>query len=143
MKAKLYIGGDKFFNDNPIAGTRFLWNGSAGGTMVKINGPIFGSGLSNIFLDCNRTTRAAIGLQLISANNGYFKGIKIVSYSSIGLDMNVQPVASINGEANGIGTTNNIFDGLQIFNPDTPSIAIKLDGWNNVSGYDCCQNIFR
>ena len=137
------LAGSLFFNDNPISGTRLLWQGAVGGTMIKVNGPIFGFGMENIFLDCNRNARAGIALQLISASNGYFKNVKAVSYSSIGLDMNVQPVASINGEANGISSANNVFENLQLYNPDTSTTALKLDGFRDANGHNCTQNIFR
>lgn len=66
----------QFFAGYPVTfGTRLLWRGASGGTMVSIRGPLQGWGVNNMALDGapdggDFGGLAGIGLEVISAQNG-------------------------------------------------------------------------
>jgi len=72
------------FPGTPTPSVKFLWAGSAGGTMMVVNGPLQGWGIDGIEFDGNNS--AGVCLQIISAQYGACRGCSFTGFTNIGLD---------------------------------------------------------
>lgn len=117
-----------------INGTRILWNGSVGGTMVEFQGGGVGGGiLGSILLDGNN--KAATGLYLLHWAAGHFQTVGIKRCTGTYLKLYTQTVPDTIG-----GVRDNIFD--LYFTDTIPSgaIGLSLDALTTTS--DALQNTF-
>lgn len=137
------LSGDSFYSEIPMSGTRLLWKGPAGGTMIRMNGPLSGCGVEDMSLDGIRysATQAGKCLDIISLNNGYFKNVQGISFSNIGLHLRTVICANIDGQNNGLGSVGIKFLNTAWFQPDTPATCVKIEG-DGEHGQDPCQCIF-
>lgn len=126
-------------------GTRFIWTGASGGTMVEIDGPCQGNAIQHIALNCNDL--ADYGLVLKSASRGHFPFITISDFNNTGLKTTVVSAETISGMTEGIGTEGNIFDNLRIDANDSATgvIGIDLEGYTGSAsnGFDTTRCWFR
>ena len=76
-----------------MSGAVLRWTGSAGGTMVQINGPANGNAVANLGLDAAGS--AATCLRILSDRMAEFPNITCANNTGIGLDINTQPVTTI------------------------------------------------
>jgi hypothetical protein len=83
-------------NKSTTGGTRLLWYGAAGGTMVSVNGPIAGVSIENLMLDgcgagasCS-SNAADIGLFLKHPYYSSFRNLVLYRNKLYGLDLTVE-----------------------------------------------------
>jgi hypothetical protein len=126
-------------------GTRLLWIGASGGTMVAIDGPCFGNDIRHIALNCNDLADHA--LVLTSASRGWFPYITASDYVVSGLKMTTVAAESIGGQTEGLGNEGNIFDCWRgDGNSGHPTaIGMDLDGYTGSAsnGSDTVRNTFN
>ncbi len=88
-----------------VGATTLVWGGPAGGTMLRMAGPIGNSTLEGFQLDGNAV--ANIGLDIVHSYLSHYKNLNIVGWNSIG----VRSVAvDFNFSGMVTGNNNNVFD---------------------------------
>jgi hypothetical protein len=88
---------------NSLAGTRLLWKGVIGGTMLKLNegaNPIQGITVRDIFLDGGYTENGAggaagVGMNLRGIAFSQFTNMRINDYNGIGLKLETLPTGAV------------------------------------------------
>ena len=111
-------------------GTRLKWTGSAGGTVMRINGPATGIHLRDIGINADGASAdAAIGLETISLNRSDIDGLTIAGATSVGWRINTSDNGNIAGSSGEYdGTTDMQVRNLAI-NAPASAIALQLDGY--------------
>lgn len=88
-------------------GTQFIYVGSGGGTIVKVNGPLSDWGIEGISLE-GFGALASFGLDVKSGNSGYCRGLTVVNCISMGIRLG--SYHSVPGQLSGNSWKNNFFD---------------------------------
>lgn len=124
-------------------GAIFNWDGSAGGTMFQVNGPIHGLRfIGALQLDGDRS--AAKGFRALSMSFSQFDAITAMHCTGTNIELDVQAATTIAGDANGITTASNEFQEINCGSPDQAnSICMSWDGYKVVGGQDVTNCRFR
>lgn len=133
------------------AGTRFVWAGANGGTMMKWNGPIQGVRmLGAVVLDCNDPYGSGVGASYgLDARS--FTGFTVDALGAVnwkaggrGILLTTQQVATIGGNSNPTLSGNNDFGRLFAYSPNASGgECIRLDGYRAAGGQDVTVSRFR
>ena len=122
-----------------IHGARIVWGGDVGGTMISINGPVYGCGLQRLYIDAG-TTKAGIGLLVQSGFRGIFKDLAFSDHSTAAIRVTARSTWT---NVNNAHSMQNVFDNIEI-NVYDSSFAIGLDlGGNSTISADANNNFFR
>ena len=104
----------------PKTGTaRLVWAGAAGGTMVKVAGPLNSWGLSNLYLDGAGV--AGVGIDVVSASNGECRNLSLTGFTGAAIREGV--LASYKG----FGLANSMHNAYD-------NIAINVPGVSGAKG---------
>lgn len=133
------------------AGTRFVWAGANGGTMMKWNGPIQGVRMIGaVVLDCNDPYGSGVGASYgLDARS--FTGFTVDAVGAVnwkaggrGILLTTQQVATIGGNSNPPLSGNNDFGRLFAYSPNASGgECIRLDGYRATGGQDVTVSRFR
>jgi hypothetical protein len=75
------------FNGSNTNGTRLLWTGASGATMVTFQGPGSGFGFKDIVFDANNL--AATGVSLISTRSSSYDNFGVWNFTNTGISMTI------------------------------------------------------
>ncbi len=102
-------GDDEAF---PTTGaTRLLWMGPAGGTVIKIMGPIGNVIISDLQIDANLSTPADIGLDIVHSYSSSYKNLNIIHWNLIGIR---SMAVDYNFAAMANGNNGNLFESVVV-----------------------------
>lgn len=124
--------------------TTFFWYGAAGGTMVRVKGPISGVLLEGFGLDglpSGQVNAAASGLVVEHAMDSTFRRITVQNFSDVGVDVAAYPAP--NGAAN--GCDDNVWDAVSVQWPTTnTATCIRIGGTDYGASphLDVARNLF-
>lgn len=104
-----------FFRQNggsPLGdnGTRFVWTGEAGATVVTIAGPCVGNDISDIIIDGQN--EAAVCLKLVSSSLGNFDRVAVTNFTECGVRLTTIDAVQIGGQTEMLTTAENRFGTL-------------------------------
>lgn len=106
----------EYFAGFPKTGTaRLVWAGAAGGTMVKVAGPLNSWGLSNLYLDGAGV--AGVGIDVVSASNGECRNLSLTGFTNTAI------IERVLASYRGFGLANamhNAYDNIAI---NVPSVS--------------------
>jgi hypothetical protein len=69
-----------------VSGVRLMWYGSAGGTVIKVQGPATGCGIEGIQVHCKPSTNAAgVGVHLFHAALARLSDVIVYAYNTAGI----------------------------------------------------------
>lgn len=126
---------DQFFGSTQPPCVKFLFNGSAGGSMMVVQGPLQGWGLENIAFEGAGTNNAGQCLQVISAQFGDLKNLSFqhCNLSSVQLTAwSAIPAGLTNADS-----IHNTFQNTGIVVPNTAGASgINLTGAGTVANAD-------
>ncbi len=117
--------------DNGNSAVTLYWQGAAGGTMISVNGPLDGWGISRMGL--NGLGSAAIGVLVNDACSGRMEDVTIRGATTAGLALR-SPSSTL-----GIGTSHNGFDKIYVVGNGS-SHGIEIDGVGRGSFYNIFNN---
>lgn len=93
--------------------TRLVWGGSAGGTVIKIAGPIGGCGIEDLLISCdNGANDAATGIQVVHAEGTIIRNVQILYNTGIAVDIDA------------FDTT--VFGGVNVYNTGNTGLVENL-----------------
>lgn len=130
-------------------GTVFRWAGANGGTMFRINGPIFGlrwigiPSFDGVAYGNGTTTAAGAGkcVEIFSMQNSHLDGIHAYNWQAgagnRGIYIGSRFVSAINGSFTELTSASNVIGDLTAFAPDaTDGECIRFDGLRAAGGMD-------
>jgi hypothetical protein len=108
------------------SGTRILWYGAAGGTMVDFKGPISGGGLKDLTLVGNATANiAAVGINDFHHVRADFRRVHVQGYSATGIRFDAVGAAGLPAGV-AIGGDRSIWEAVNVDSP-TATTANGVD----------------
>lgn len=131
------------YNDIEIEGasTKLRWYGSAGGTIITINGPIYRVKIRDLYINAKPSTNSAgTALDINHSLLSEYSNIYISENSGYGVRLR-----AYGGWTGGDGANGNIFDGVTISSTTAGAKGIDIGYTAVCSGctLDPAQNIFR
>lgn len=121
-------------------GTTLTWAGPAGGTMVKVMGPVGNGEFSNVFMD--GAGGALIGLDIVHSYKFNYRNVTIADWTSIGLR---SMAVDYNFVAMATGNNSNLFENVHVWSQYGTSAAVAAQfgqaTFNLVSIFDFASNM--
>lgn len=122
------------------SGTILRWVGPIGGTMIRINGPVYGVDIQGITLDCNGI--ADIGIDIRHGYRCSFKDILVRYPFRKGIVMkSVSQQRSIPGNAVVVNCGKNLLENIRVLLLGKDSVGFEIGG-NDADHMGCSQNRF-